>query len=161
MDFWLIVVIVFAAALVIGFGFVILRWRADAVRGPSASATSPATTATTTAAAAPARLDRETLDAAVGKLLAEGQVVPAVKLIRENTGLGLRQAMQYPRRLSDGADAANAAPAETGRSSISSEAMAHLQQLVAEGRRIQAIELLLDTAPELDLERAKEIVDRM
>jgi ribosomal protein L7/L12 len=153
-DFWLIVVIVFAAALVIGFGIVILRGRADAVRGPSA----PGSSGSTTAAAA--ALGGEQLDAAVGKLLAEGQVVPAVKLIREHTGLGLRQAMQYAQRLSAGADAANAAPAETTRSSISSDAMAQIQRLVAQGKKIQAIKLVREHTG-LGLKEAKDLVDRM
>jgi ribosomal protein L7/L12 len=152
-DFWLIVVIVFAAALVIGFGIVIVRGRADAVRGPSASPSSGATTAA-------AVLGREELDATVGKLLAEGQVVPAVKLIRENTGLGLRQAMQYAQRLGAGADAANAAPAQTTRSSISSDAMAQIQQLVAQGKKIQAIKLVREHTG-LGLKEAKDLVDRM
>lgn len=122
--------------------------------GPSVSGSSGTTTATA------AVLDQEALDAAVGKLLAEGQLVPAVKLIRENTGLGLREAMQYVQRLSAGADSANAAPAASTRSSISSDAMAQIQQLVAQDKKIQAIKLVRQHTG-LGLKEAKDLVDRM
>lgn len=154
MDFWLIVVIAFAAAVVIGFGIVILRGRADAVRGPSV----PASSGTTTEAAAV--LDQEALDTEVGKLLAEGDVIPAVKLIRENTGFGLRESMRYVARLQAGADAAADAPAGTTRSSVPSDAMAHIQQLVAQGKKIQAVKELREHTG-LSLREAKTVVDRM
>lgn len=163
MDFWLIVVIVFAAALVIGFGIVILRGRADAVSGAISSSSGLGTTATATAAApaaGAARMDREALDAAVGALLAEGRVVMAVKLIRDQTGLGLAQSKAYVDRLAAGGEAVAAASAETTRTSISSDAMAQIQLLVAQDKKIQAIkEVRRHTG--LGLKAAKDLVDRM
>ncbi|PZF85104.1 hypothetical protein [Jiangella anatolica] len=209
MDLWLIAVIAFGAAIVIGFGIVLVRARADAVTGPSSPGGDKPV------------LDRAELDAAVGALLIEGKLIPAVKLIRQQTGLGLAEAKAYADRLAAGGDAAAAAPAASPRASVSPEVMARLQQLVAEGKKlqaikelrehtglglreatitvdrlstsavvlavespappadptdevmaqvqalvargkkIQAIKLMLEHAPELDLKRAKEIVDRM
>lgn len=148
MDFWLIVVIAFGAALVIGFGIVLVRARADAVSGPSPS--SPG--------AEQSVLDRAELDAAVGALLAEGRLIPAVKLIRQQTGLGLAEAKAYADRLAAGADAAEPAPAP--RASISPAEMARIQQLIAQGKKLQAVKELREHTG-LGLREAKLTVDRM
>ncbi|RIQ34780.1 hypothetical protein [Jiangella rhizosphaerae] len=148
MDFWLIVVIAFGAALVIGFGIVLVRARADAVSGPTPS--SPG-------AERPV-LDRAELDAAVGALLAEGRLIPAVKLIRQQTGLGLAEAKAYADRLAAGAD--SAPPPQSPRASISPEAMARIQHLVAQGKKLQAVKELREHT-RLGLREAKLTVDRM
>jgi ribosomal protein L7/L12 len=156
-DFWLIVVIAFVAAVVIGFGIVIRRGRADAVSGSNGTGSG---SGTTVSAAAPPTMNRETLDAAVGALLAEGKVIPAIKLLREQTGFGVAQSKDYVERLAAGAGSHAAAPAPSTRASISSDAMAQIQQLVAQGKKIQAIKLVREHTG-LGLKEAKDLVDRM
>ena len=155
MDLWLIVVIAFGAALVIGFGLVLRRARADAVAGP------PATTLTTSSPvpATAAHPDRASLDDAVRALLAEGRLIPAVKLVRERTGFGLEDAKHYVDRL-QATPGTPAAPAQPSPETITPEAMEHIRQLVARGRKIQAIKELREHTG-LGLKQAKDTVDRM
>jgi ribosomal protein L7/L12 len=163
-DLWLIVVIAFGAALVLGFGIVILRGRADAVRGtPSVSGGSDVTRVR--AAPPPSVLDRQPLDRpalddAVGALLAEGKVIHAVKLVRQHTGLGLRDAKGYVDRLAAGASTQAVAPVRRSPETITPEAMARIQQLIAQGKKIHAIKELREHTG-LGLKQAKDTVDRM
>ncbi|WP_053202831.1 ribosomal protein L7/L12 [Jiangella muralis] len=158
MDFWLIVVIAFGAALVLGFGVVLRRARVDAVSGtttPTLTASSPAPTSP--GPTAPAGMDRAALDDAVRALLAEGKLIPAVKLVRERTGFGLKDAKEYVERLPAGASAPPSAPSPD---TVTPEAMAHIQQLVAQGKTIQAVKVLREHTG-LGLKQAKDTVDRM
>lgn len=148
MDLWLIVVIAFGAALVLGFGIVLRRARVDA-----AGATPPASSAPA------AVLDRPDLDDAVRTLLAEGKLIPAVKLVRERTGFGLKDAKEYVDRLQAGLPAP-AASARPSADAVTPEAMAHIQQLVAQGKKIQAIKVLREHTG-LGLKQAKDTVERM
>lgn len=162
MDFWLIVVIAFGAALVLGFGVVLRRARADAVSGTTtttlAASPAPATPAATAPApTAPAGLDRAALDDAVRALLAEGKMIPAVKLVRERTGFGLKDAKEYVERIPAGASAPPSAPSP---GTVTPEVMAHIQQLVAQGKKIQAIKVLREHTG-LGLKQAKDTVERM
>ncbi|SDU74481.1 ribosomal protein L7/L12 [Jiangella alkaliphila] len=159
MDFWLIVVIAFGAALVLGFGIVILRGRADAVRGtPSVSGGSDVTRVP--AAPPPPVVDRQSLDDAVGALLAEGKLIHAVKLVREHTGFGLKDAKEYVDRLAAGASTQAVAPVRRSPETITPEAMARIQQLIAQGKKIHAIKELREHTG-LGLKQAKDTVDRM
>jgi ribosomal protein L7/L12 len=165
-DFWLIVVIAFGAAVVLGFGIVLRRARADAVSGTATTtltASSPASPATATpapaspATATPAGLDRAALDDAVRALLAEGKLIPAVKLVRERTGFGLRDAKEYVERLPAGASAPPATPSPD---TVTPEAMARILRLAADGKKIQAIKELREHTG-LGLKQAKDTVERM
>ncbi|SEE93073.1 Ribosomal protein L7/L12 C-terminal domain-containing protein [Jiangella alba] len=158
MEFWLIVVIAFGAALVLGFGIVLRRARADAVSGTATTTlTTSSPVAVPPAPTPPAGLDRAALDDAVRALLAEGKLIPAVKLVRERTGFGLKDAKEYVDRLPAGASAPPPAPSPD---TVTPEAMAHIQQLVAQGRKIQAIKVLREHTG-LGLKQAKDTVERM
>ncbi|TDD71724.1 hypothetical protein E1262_05475 [Jiangella aurantiaca] len=99
--------------------------------------------------------------ARIQQLAAQGKKIQAVKELRQHTGLGLKQAKDTVDRMAESAvvgahDVPTPAPADP-----TDDVMARIQVLVAEGKKIQAIKLLIDNAPELDLKKAKEIVDRL
>ncbi|WP_116951526.1 ribosomal protein L7/L12 [Jiangella endophytica] len=156
MDFWLIVVIAFGAALIIGFGIVLRRARVDAAGGTPTTTLAVSPPASAPAPAAPS--GGGSLDDAVHALLAEGRLIPAVKLVRERTGFGLKDAKDYVERVQAGA--APAAPAAVSPETVTPEAMAQIQQLIAQGKTIQAVkELRAHTG--FGLKQAKDTVDRM
>nr|WP_221441697.1 ribosomal protein L7/L12 [Jiangella mangrovi] len=100
----------------------------------------------------------------IQQLVAQGKKIQAIKEVREHTGLGLKEAKDLVDRMEDSATVAALdvpGPADGPAADRTDEVMGQVQALVARGKKIQAIKLLLENAPELDLRKAKEIVDRL
>ncbi|TDE12255.1 ribosomal protein L7/L12 [Jiangella asiatica] len=109
--------------------------------------------------------DRISADAMarVQALAAQGKIIPAVKELRQHTGLGLREAKDLVDRMTQSAALAAvsppAAPAVPEPAAPApDEVMARVRQLAAQGRKIHAIKELRQHTS-LSLKEAKDLVD--
>jgi ribosomal protein L7/L12 len=142
------VAVLIVAAVVV----VILRQRGGVTVVPSAAPTQPPGSQP----GAPADPD-----AHVAELLARGNKIEAIKLVRQHTGLGLKEAKDYVERLPGAPRLAElptvvapASPAPAG--SIDDEARA----ILARGNKIEAIKLVREHTG-LGLKEAKDYVDAL
>ncbi|RSN03635.1 serine/threonine protein kinase [Nonomuraea sp. WAC 01424] len=90
--------------------------------------------------------------AAAQQLIAKGQLIQAIKLVRERTGLGLKEAKDY-------CDALPISPGGPGQV-VGAETRAAAQQLIAKGQLIQAIKLVRERTG-LGLKEAKDYCDAL
>lgn len=93
----------------------------------------------------------------VRELLRQGQKVEAVKLLRDATGMGLKEAAEEVDRLGAGeGPVASATPRRVGYDDVSDE----VRRLATSGRKIEAVKLLRTEAG-LGLKEARERVERI
>jgi ribosomal protein L7/L12 len=100
----------------------------------------------------------DTLDQ-VRKLVASGRMIDAIKLYRDATGLGLKEAKDAIDRYADGGSLELAADM-AARNAVHAGAQidGEIKALLEAGRKIDAIKLLRDRSG-LDLKTAKDIID--
>ncbi|MEV1170879.1 ribosomal protein L7/L12 [Nonomuraea sp. NPDC049784] len=89
---------------------------------------------------------------AAQELIAKGQLIQAIKLVRERTGLGLKEAKDY-------CDALPVSPGGPGQV-VGTETRAAAQELIAKGQLIQAIKLVRERTG-LGLKEAKDYCDAL
>ena len=126
-------------ALVAAFVFVVVRARQPADTSPPAAAREPIAS---------------DLEAEVRRLLAGGQKVEAIKLLRERTGAGLAEAKTAVESLEAGGPAALAA-----RPAVRAELEAELRAFLPD-RKIEAIKLYRERTG-AGLKEAKEAVEAL
>lgn len=140
-----------AVAIIVGVGLLVVvalyASKQRAARRPAAGAAAPAV-----------ELDAAAAEQA-RELVAQGRAIEAIKLVRDRTGLGLREAKEAVDALAAGATAsAPALPRPTPGAGAALEAEA--RALLAEDRKLEAIKLVRDRAG-LGLREAKEYVERL
>lgn len=104
----------------------------------------------------PAALDAAAR-AAIAALAQDGNTLEAIKLVRERTGMGLKEAQDYVEAFASGTSrpAARSAPAPTSRSTL-----AEVHALAAAGNKIAAIKLYRELTG-VGLKEAKDYVDAL
>jgi len=107
-----------------------------------------------------ARDDSETLGGEVKALLAQGKKIEAIKLARGKTGLSLEAAKDMVETL-EKASASDPVGFSFKTTLIQARDLNdHVQHLVAQGEKIEAIRLICEKTG-LGLKEAKDLVDRM
>lgn len=100
----------------------------------------------------------------VRALLGGGQKIEAIKLVRERTGMGLKEAKDYVDRLEVNAPGTGAAFPEVSRGASMNVAEAEhdeqVQALLRDGNKLGAIKRVMELTG-LGLKEAKELVDAM
>lgn len=98
----------------------------------------------------------------VRKLVASGRTIDAIKLYREVTGLGLKEAKDAIDRCADGGSLEFAEDVAAGKAALDGSAAVdgEIRGLLESGRKIEAIKLLRERS-RLDLTTAKAIIDSM
>ncbi|WP_308010890.1 ribosomal protein L7/L12 [Streptomyces sp. AC495_CC817] len=150
-----ILVVVIAAVVVIGIAVIAAALRGMRPKVPEAQVYRPATTTPRTPAAsaapAPSGLTPQ-VTAQIDGLVAAGQKIQAIKLYRESTGVGLKEAKDridhwsisttapHPAAVSH-ASARLSSPSSI-RASLPTSVSAEIDRLVAGGQKITAIKLL-------------------
>jgi ribosomal protein L7/L12 len=138
------------AVLVVAALVLILRARSDGV--------------TTVSSAPPPHAARPGVpgdaDGQVQALLAGGNKIGAIKLVRERTGLGLKEAKDYVEALEAGRAPPPIPVAEAAAPLATGELDAQVQALLAGGNKIGAIKLVRERTG-LGLKEAKDYVDQL
>jgi len=98
----------------------------------------------------------------VRKLVASGRTIDAIKLYREVTGLGLKEAKDAIDRYADGGSLDLAEDLAARKAALGGGAPvdADIKGMLEAGRKIEAIKLLRERSG-LDLATAKDIIDSM
>lgn len=98
----------------------------------------------------------------VRKLVASGRTIDAIKLYREITGLGLKEAKEAIDRYADGGSLEPAEDIVARKAALDRAAPVdgEIKGLLESGRKLEAIKLLRERSG-LDLATAKDIVDSM
>jgi ribosomal protein L7/L12 len=98
----------------------------------------------------------------VRKLVAAGRNIDAIKLLREVTGLGLKEAKEAVDRCAQGGSLDVTVDMAAQRAALHGAAQAdgEIRALLESGRKIDAIKLMRERSG-LDLATAKDIVDSM
>ncbi|MFM9844788.1 MAG: ribosomal protein L7/L12 [Dongiaceae bacterium] len=98
----------------------------------------------------------------VRKLVASGRTIEAVKLLREVTGLSLKEAKEAVDRCAQGGSLDIAEDLAAYRSALHGAAQVdgEIKSLLESGRKIEAIKLMRERSG-LDLATAKDIIDSM
>jgi ribosomal protein L7/L12 len=97
----------------------------------------------------------------VSELLARGNKIGAIKLVREQTGLGLKEAKDYVDALEAGTAPALPVVSPPAPSALSGEALEQeARALVERGNKIGAIKLVREQTG-LGLKESKDYVDRL
>lgn len=98
-------------------------------------------------------------DHTIRRLLAEGKNIEAIKRVREHTGMGLKEAKDYVEALA--ADPFLTPPSpETATTTVPGDVEHAARQLLAEGKKIQAIKLVREHTG-MGLKEAKEYVESL
>lgn len=114
-------------------------------------------------------VDGSDLAGAARALLAAGKKIEAVKLVRERTGLGLKEAKDFVDGLEQGAPAAPAVPVTPGQQggilgelrsvmAMTDDVNREIQALLAAGKKIEAIKLVRERTG-MNLKQAKDLVE--
>lgn len=98
----------------------------------------------------------------VRKLVASGRTIDAIKLYREITGLGLKEAKDAIDRCADGGSLELAEGIDARKAALEAGALVggEIRGMLEAGRKIEAIKLLRARSG-LDLAAAKDIIDSM
>jgi ribosomal protein L7/L12 len=98
----------------------------------------------------------------VRKLVASGRTIEAIKLLREVTGLGLKEAKEAVDRCAQGGSLDIAEDLAAHRAALHGAAQVdgEIKALLESGRKIEAIKLMRERSG-LDLTTAKDIIDSM
>lgn len=98
----------------------------------------------------------------IAELIREGRKIEAIKLLRETTGVGLKEAKEEVDRLSRGLSREASSPATPRSEPVRpSGAMSkEVEELAREGKKIQAIKLLREQTG-MGLKEAKEKVEEV
>lgn len=164
MDITVLVVAMIAA----GLGLVLLLWLL--LRGRAATKVIEAPPAEPAPAAAPspgASMTMAAADSVVRAMAARGEKIQAIKMVREMTGLGLKEAKDYVESLPDAPSmmtvarqllgaAGGTVPGPGAGASMRTEALA----LVSRGQALDAIKLVRERTG-MGLKEAKEYVDEL
>ncbi len=116
-------------------------------------------------------VDDSDLAGTVRALLAAGKKIEAVKLVRERTGLGLKEAKDFVDGLEQPAFAVPAIPMTPGQQgdipgdlrsimAIADDVNREVQALLAAGKKIEAIKLVCERTG-MNLKQAKDLVERV
>lgn len=106
----------------------------------------------------PPRQEREISQEALAQakeLVADGWKIKAIKVIRDDTGMTLKEAKEYAEALDTGEP-----PVRRPVDGLSEETVARARALVAEGKLIMAVKIIRDETG-WPLKRCKDITDRM
>ena len=96
----------------------------------------------------------------VRKLMASGQTIEAIKLVRDETGLGLKEAKDAVERCAQGGslDIAEEQIVQRGAPQGEAQVDSEIKALLDSGRKIEAIKMLRMRSG-LDLKASKDIID--
>ncbi len=103
---------------------------------------------------------KETPAAEVNDLLDQGSKIEAITSAREKTALPLATAKDMVETIEKSAKPATVEPAILEMIRVASELAPAVQQLVKEGKKVEAIKLIRDRTG-MDLKEAKDIVDKL
>ena len=149
MEPMLVLIMVAAVILILG----VILWVTNRRRRESALETMRART---NVSSAPAHAS-DTL-AQVGALMAQGEKIEAIKVLREATGMGLAEAKAAVEKLETG-DGSPDRRSPTAPAQLPTELAATVRGLLQRGDKIAAIKLVRERM-KLDLKDAKELVDK-
>ncbi len=97
--------------------------------------------------------------AQVRTLMAQGEKIEAIKILRERTGMGLAEAKAAVERLDEGGNLDNPLPSSSAPAQLPVELAATVRGLLQSGDKIAAIKLVRERM-KLDLKDSKELVDK-
>ncbi len=164
MDITVLVVAMIAA----GVGLVLLLWLLLRGRGGTRVIEAPPTEAPPVPVSEPSAGSSMTMaaaDSVVRAMAARGEKIQAIKMVREMTGLGLKEAKDYVESLPDAPSmmtvarqllGASGSAAPVAGTSMRTEALA----LVSRGQAIEAIKLVRERTG-MGLKEAREYVDEL
>lgn len=96
----------------------------------------------------------------IQRLILNGEKISAIRLIRKQTGWGLKVSKEYVEALCQGRIQLGALHQLAGEDSIAPDLRNELKQLLAEGQKLEAIKLLRSESG-MDLKAAKEYVEAL
>ncbi len=96
----------------------------------------------------------------IAELISKGRKLEAIKLLRETTGVGLKQAKEEIERLSREMSGEGQAEGHTEHSAAQASPE-QVRVLAEQGNKIEAIKVLRELEPGLSLKEAKQRVDAM
>jgi ribosomal protein L7/L12 len=95
------------------------------------------------------------------ELVAAGKAVLAIRELRRETGMGLREAKEYVDALAVTGEPPAPPPGEVGEvGEVGEQTLARARELAAAGRVVHAVKAVRDETG-WDLRRCKDVVDRM
>jgi len=103
--------------------------------------------------------EKAALEQEIGALVQKGARIEAIKRVRVVTGWGLRECKDYVDRLS-GSAPTSALPLRSPGPDFSQHAISRIRALLAEGRKVKAVQLVRTMAG-VGLREAKEYVDSL
>ncbi len=93
-------------------------------------------------------------------LVSQGQKIEAIKVVRAQTGMGLKEAKEYVEALTRGEQTAMPTPHPVSTTNLTSADQAEIQSLLERGRKIEAIKIVR-ARTNMGLKEAKEYVERL